>query len=222
MTTLTAPLTRALSQFDDPVFRGVVWRSLAWAVTGFIALHVGAIWLVHHLLDQHGWIAWGLDLLGSLAASLLAMWLFLPLAAAIGTLYFDRIAAAVERRWYPWLPPPQGAPLSVQAWDGAAVGLRILLLSILSLLLTVLIPGVGLLLGWAIAGYALGRGLFVAVAMRRMPREVAMALYRHVRPAVLALGGVLALIGYVPLLNLLIPVVGVAAMVHLMDLATAR
>jgi uncharacterized protein involved in cysteine biosynthesis len=39
---------------------------------------------------------------------------------------------------------------------------------------------------------------------------------------VLAQGGVMALAAYVPLLNLLIPVVGTAAMVHVLDQALTR
>jgi CysZ protein len=81
------------------------------------------------------------------------------------------------------------------------------------------LPGVGLFLGWMIAGYAIGRGLFVAVAMRRMPRRTAEGLYRTSRGVVLTQGAILALSAYVPVLNLLVPIVGVAAMVHVLDMA---
>jgi CysZ protein len=64
--------------------------------------------------------------------------------------------------------------------------------------------------------------LFLAVAMRRLNRPESEALYLAVRPIVLAQGAAMAAAGYVPLLNLLIPVVGTAAMVHVMDLALAR
>jgi uncharacterized protein involved in cysteine biosynthesis len=155
--------------------------------------------------------------LSGLGAALLAFWLFLPIAAVIGTLYLERIARAVERRFYPGLAPAQGAPAAVQAWDGLAVGARILLLNVLALVLALLIPGIGLVIAWAIGAYAIGRGLFVAVAMRRMSRPEAQALYHRRRVAVLAQGGILALAGYIPLLNLLIPVIGTAAMVHILD-----
>ena len=72
-------------------------------------------------------------------------------------------------------------------------------------------------LGWLIAAYAIGRGLFVAVAMRRMPRPQAEYLYRRVRLLVLVQGGAMALAGSIPLLNLFIPVIGTAAMVHVLD-----
>jgi CysZ protein len=218
MNILIAPLSRAVAQFDDPVFLGVLGRGILWSIACFAALHVGAIWIVHRTLELHGILAWVVDILGSVAASVLAMWLFVPVAAAIGTLYFDRIANAVERRWYPWMPPPEGAPLTAQIWDGLAVGVRILLLNAVGLILTVTLPGIGLFLAWGIAAYAIGRGLFVAVAMRRMDRETAKSLYRRTRGPVLLVGGAIALIAWLPLVNLLIPVLAVAAMVHLLDI----
>jgi len=217
-----APTMLALSQFDDPIFLGVVLRSVLWSVFCFALLHVGAIWIVHSLLHLQGWIAWVVDILGSLAATILSLWLFLPVAAAIGTLYFDRIAYAVEHRHYPFMPTPKAAPLMEQVWDGVAVALRVLLLNIVALVLAFMIPGVGLVLGWMIAAYAIGRGLFVAVAMRRMPRDVAESVYLNNRFSVLLTGGVLAAVTYVPLANLLIPVIGVAAMVHVLDAAMTR
>lgn len=214
-----SPLWRALGQLDDPVLLGVLLRSVLWAGACFIGLHIATLWAVHRLLDLHGWLGWIADVFGTVGASLLALWLFLPVAAIIGTLYFDRIARAVERRHYPTLAPPIGAPLLAQIWDAASVGLRILLLNVLALIAALILPGIGLALAWLIGGYAIGRGFFAAVAMRRMPRPTAEALYRRARTTILAHGCILALAGYVPILNLLIPVVGTAAMVHVLDQA---
>jgi uncharacterized protein involved in cysteine biosynthesis len=219
MTGLFSPLSRALAQLDDRVFLGVLLRCIAWSAACFILLHLALVWAVHRLLDLHGWIGWAADMLGGIGASLLALWLFLPVAAIIGTFYIDRIARAVERRYYPQLPPARGASLGAQLWDAIGIGLRILLLNLLALVLALILPGIGLVLAWLIGGYAIGRGLFVAVAMRRMPRPDAEAVYRSARPVVLAQGCVLALAGAVPVLNLLIPLVGTAAMVHVLDLA---
>src|SRR4051794_32451655 len=103
MSRILTPVFLAIGQLDDPAFRGVALRSLAWSLACFIALYAGSIWAVHRLLAFHGWLAWTADVLGSVGAALLAFWLFLPIAAGIGTLYCDRIASAVERRFYPWL-----------------------------------------------------------------------------------------------------------------------
>ena len=200
------PISRAIAQFDDPACRSALFGSIAWSFVCFAALHVGAIWAVHRLLDLHGWVAWIVDIFGSVAA-------------AIGTMYIGSIASAVERRFYPWLGPAEGASIIEQTWDGIAVALKVLAFNIVALLLTFLLPGVGLILGWMIAAYAIGRGLFVAVAMQRMPRPVAESLYRSCRSTVLVQGGILAAAAYIPILNLFIPIVGTAAMVHILDIA---
>ena len=215
---LFMPVTRALNQFDDPVFMGVVWRSIGWSAACFAGLQAGSLWLVHRVLALHGVLAWLADIAAVFGAALLALWLFLPVAAAIGMLYFDRIALAVEQRFYPWLPPAAGEALRVQIWDGLIVALKVLLLNVVALMLAFSLPGIGLILAWPIAGYAIGRGLFVAVAMRRMPRLAAEAVYYENRAVVLIQGLVLALAAYVPLINLLIPVIGIATMVHLLDM----
>ncbi|MBV9654811.1 MAG: EI24 domain-containing protein [Acetobacteraceae bacterium] len=221
MTNLLQPIARAIAQLGDPVLLGVVWRSVLLSALCFVALFAGAVGIVHHLLDWQGWWRWLADLLSGLGTALLALWLFLPVAGVLGALYIERVARAVERRYYPALPPAHGESLAIQFWDGIALGGRILLLNVVALVLALLLPGIGLLLAWAIASFAIGRGLFVAVAMRRMSRPEAEAVYRRRRPAVLVQGGLLALASYVPLLNLLLPVVGTAAMVHVLDDALA-
>jgi CysZ protein len=216
------PLARAFGQLDDPAFRMVLLKSLAWSLACFVVLHAGTIWAIHRLLAFSGWLAWAADIAGSIGASILALWLFLPVAAGIGALYCDQIASAVERKFYPWLPGARSAPLYEQAWDGAAVAMKVLALSIAALALALVIPGLGVFLGWMIAGYAFGRGLFVGVAMRRMPRAFAESLYRERRWTILFQGAVLALVAYIPILNLLIPIIGTAAMVHILDMSIAE
>jgi CysZ protein len=211
------PIALAVAQLDDRAFLLVLLQSILLSALCFAALLAGMLWALHQATALPGWLAWIAGITGTVGASLLAFWLFLPVAAAIGTLFIETIARAVERRHYPALPPGEAAPLAVQIWDGIAVGLKILALYLLALVLAILLPGIGLVLAWAIGAYAIGRGLFVAVAMRRMPRPQAEILYRRHRGIILAQGGLIALASYVPLLNLLIPLVGTAAMVHVLD-----
>ncbi|HTW68441.1 MAG TPA: EI24 domain-containing protein [Acetobacteraceae bacterium] len=222
MPTALLPFVRAIGQMGDRTFIGVLLRCLAWSAVCFVALHIFAVWAVERFVHWHGLLGWGAGLLASIGASLLAAWLFLPLAAVIGTLYFDRIAAAVERRYYPTLPPPEGASIPAQLWDGICLGTRILLLDLLALVLALILPGIGLLLAWAVAAYAIGRGLFVMVAMRRLPRHAANTVYRAARGMIFAYGGLMAAAAYVPVLNLFIPILGTAAMVHVLDLALTQ
>jgi CysZ protein len=222
MLALLSPLTRAIGQLNDGAFLGVLARSLAWSAACFIAVHFLAIWAIDRILHWHGLLRWVVDLFASIGASLLAGWLFLPLAAVIGTLYIDRVAAAVEHRYYPMLPPARGAAPAALLWEAVSLGGRILALNLLALLLVLMLPGIGLFLAWAIAAYAIGRGLFIAVAMRRMPRPAALLIYRSARGIVLTHGAIMAFAAYLPLLNLFVPMLGTAAMVHVFDLALTR
>jgi CysZ protein len=216
---LFSPLARSVAQITDRAFLGVLLVSLVCSAGVFAALHLGVLWAVHRTLALHGWVAWLADVAGSVGATLLGLWLFLPLAAGIATLFIDRVARAVERRHYQELPPAPGASVVVQIMDALSLVGRILLLSVVALVLVLLLPGVGLLLAWAIGAYAIGRGLFMAVALRRFDRRAAAALYVANRGTVLAQGAALALAGYLPGVNLLIPVLGTAAMVHVLDAA---
>jgi CysZ protein len=211
------PSLRALAQLDDPVFLGVVWRSVVVALLGLVGLAALLVWGGEAALTGHGWLAWLGGVLGGVGAALLALYLFLPVATLVAFLFVDRVAAAVERRCYPFLPPTRPAPLIDQTWDGIALGLRVLAWQVLTLalMLTPLAP-VAAPLGWLITAWSVGRGLFVAVAMRRMDRRDAASLYRARRPAVLVQGGLVAVGSVVPVLNLFVPVLGIAAMVHLL------
>lgn len=213
---LLGPPLRALAQIDDPVFVGVILRSLAWALAAFVALAAAVAWGAEAAAAGHRTWAWIAGLAGSIGVAVLAVWLFLPLAAVIATLFVDRVADAVERRFYPGLPPAHPASLAAQTWDGCMLGLRVLALQVVGLLLALLVPGLGLLLGWLISAWAIGRGLFMVVAMRRMERGAATAAYHRARASAVAQGGLMAAAGLVPLLNLLVPVLGTAAMVHVL------
>jgi len=82
------------------------------------------------------------------------------------------------------------------------------------LVVAIAFPGVGFVVGYVVSGWAIGRGLFVSVAMRRMPREQALELYRAKRAAVVLPGIALAVAATVPIINLFVPVLAIAAMVH--------
>lgn len=207
-------LNKALMQIGDPAFLGVVLRSVALSAIVFVLLALGVFWAALHLsADIPHWLA---SLLGGLTGTLAALLLFVPLAAAIASSFTTPIAAAVERRWYPGLLPARPASLGAQLWDGAALALRVALLQALALLLALLLPGIGLVLGWLVSSWAVGRGLFLPVAMRRMNRRDAMAAYRARRGAVIAQGAAVTLAATIPGINLIAPIIGIAALTHVL------
>ncbi len=214
---------RSIGQLPDPAFFGAVLRSVVWSLIGFfvlailvaIGLHAGIeAWLAAYLnrADDLGWLA---ALFGAVATMTMSVWLFVPVSTAIASLFTDRIANAVERRYYPHLPYAEPAPLISQLADAVGLGLRVLILQAIAGL-TLLIPphATGVFLSWVVASWAVGRGLFVPVAMRRMDRVMAVVAYRQRRTEVVLLGGLIVAAGFVPVLNLFAPILGVAAMVH--------
>ena len=211
-------LLLGIAQLDDPACFGVLARSIGLALLAYIVLLLLSIWGVREALALVHWPGWLGAIIATLGVALLAIWLFLPTVLVIATFYIDRIAQAVDRRYYAWLPPPDPAILPVQLYDGLALALQVLLLNGLALLLALLpIPGVGLVLAVLVSGWAIGRGLFVTVAMRRMGRTQARELYNRNRFAVLLPGLLLALASTLPGVNLLVPVVGTATMVHVLN-----
>ena len=179
--------------------RARCWRSACFALLAF-----GSFEGLHHWLARDGWLGWLAGALGGLAAAATALWLFVPVAIIIAGLFLDPICRAVERRWYSgpaaaFAGQYRGAELG---WGGRR--LQVLLLTLFTLPLA-FFPAADRH-GGRLGGHRPGRsarGLFVAVAMRRMSRQEAAALYGRMRPSVLSQGAVLALAGYVPLLNLL-------------------
>jgi len=214
---MISPLARAFDQLGDRVFLGVLLRSLLISALLLLLTAAVALTAVHWALRDFSWmLGWAGGVVALVAAAIAAMLLFVPVAGGIAMLLADRVADAVERQHYPNLPPTRPAALTAQIWDALALGLRLLLLQAFALALTLALPGVGLLLGWLVSAWGMGRGLFMTVALRRMPRAAAKAAYRQRRWSVIGQGGAFVLAGMVPLLNLLAPLLGVAAMVHVL------
>lgn len=207
------PALRAIAQLDDPVLAGVVLRSVLWTLALFAALGWGLEHMAHGWFGLAGWLS---GLFGGITAALLAWLLFLPVVSIVATLFVDRVARRVEARFYPDLPPARAAPLTSQLWDGIVLGAQILVLQLVALLLALPFFGLSVPASWLVAAWAIGRGLFVAVAMRRMPRAQALAVYRRQRVEVWIQGGLVTAAGLVPVLNLVAPVLGVAALVHVL------
>jgi len=219
---MISPTLRAIAQLPDPAFFGVVLRSVIWSIIGFAVLALAVSTGLHLWLAWAGNWSWAAGLAGFLATSLLSVWLFVPLSTAIASLFIDRIADAVERRYYPALPPATPAPWSAQVADAVMIGARVLVFQLLASLTTLIPPHItGVVLSWIVASWAVGRGLFMPVAMRRMNRWHAMLAYRQRRTEVMLIGGLITACGLVPVLNLFGPILGAAAMVHVLHRADA-
>jgi CysZ protein len=211
-----ASLTLPFDQIFDRGFRGPLLKGALGAILALGLLIVLTDWAVMGLAGGTGWLATVAGVLGGVAGLFAALWLFVPFVLAIAGLFLDETAAAVERRHYPGLPAPRGASLAAQGVFNVTLALKVLGLNLVLLPIALLLPLVGGVLLWVVAAVSLGHGLFEGVAQRRMPVAEARVLRKRREFSVLAVGGVLAVLALVPFANLLVPVLGTAAMTHLL------
>ncbi|MBD0272870.1 MAG: EI24 domain-containing protein [Acetobacteraceae bacterium] len=213
---MIAPLLLAFRQLGDRAFLWPLLKALGAAVLVFAGLVAAGAFGAEALAGGSGWLATAAAALGGALAVALAVWLFVPVMLAFAGLFLDPVAEAVERRFYPGLPPARGASLAAQAAFNLRLGLWLGALSLAALPLAFAVPPVGAALLWVVSAVGLGHGLFEGVAQRRMGVAEARVLRRAREAPVLAIGAVLAGASLVPVLNLLVPVVGTAAMTHLL------
>ncbi|MBR0681049.1 cysteine biosynthesis protein CysZ [Roseomonas eburnea] len=209
----------ALGQMGDPAFRRPLLFGVLGAAVALGLLTWGAIEAAAWAAGGTGWLSWLAQLGGGAAALVMAWWLFLPVAAAIASQLVEPVAAAVERRHYPGLPPPQGASIVAQVAFGLRFGLKLLALQLVMLPL-LFVPVLGFVLALTVSAYALGAGMVQQTALLRMDGAGARAAWRRLRVAGWLLGMALAAMALVPLLNLLVPILGTAAAVHLLQRST--
>lgn len=226
-------LAKSFGQLPDPAFRRVLIRGLLAAVATLVLLAVGVHWLVDWLdvyaaglAQGTGWLAtiasWLLAAVG-FAGYLLLTWILFPaVVVAVSGLFLDDVAEAVEARHYPGLPPARPQPLLEAALSGLRLVALALLLNLVALPLYFVLPGLNLVIFYGLNGYLLGREYFETAAVRRMTAREANALRRRHGGRVLVGGVVITVIATVPVLNLLVPVVGTAFMVHLFNRLQAR
>jgi CysZ protein len=204
-------------QLADRSSRRVLLRCLLVASLTFVLL-VAAVAVVLATLDPTGlaWLDAGIAIAG-FAAALVLTWLLFPvvIAAALG-FFAEDVVEAVERRYYPDLPPPQGMGVGESAWVTLRFTAVALLLNLLALPLY-LVPGVNLLIYLALNGYLLGREYIELVALRRLPGPTVAALRRRLRARFWLAGVVIAALLAVPGFNLVAPVVAIAFAVHLFE-----
>ncbi len=210
-------LSLGLRQLADPATRRLVLRSVLVAI-GTFALLVVAVTTVLERLDATGlvWLDAILTIAGSAAAVVLA-WLLFPVvvAAAVGW-FAEDVARAVERRYYPELPPPVGMSIGENVVATLRFTAIALALNLLALPLY-LLPGPNLVIYLALNGYLLGREYFELVAGRRLPWSTVRGLRQRARARLWLAGAVIALLLTVPVLNLVAPVVAIAFMIHLFE-----
>lgn len=206
---------KALRQLTDPAMRRALLVSVGLSLLVFVLVWLGVAWaLAHFTLFQTGWLETAIDVLGGVATLAVSWFLFPAVVSTTTGFFLDGVAEAVERRHYPMLPPARAQPLPEMLGSSAKFFATLLVLNIV-VLLFLLIPPLFPFVFYGVNGYLLGREYFEVVAARRLDPSAARALRRRHSRTMFAAGVLLALLLTVPLVNLLAPLLGTAAMVHL-------
>jgi uncharacterized protein involved in cysteine biosynthesis len=216
---IAAALRLAIAQLPDPAFRSVLLRGLAITLAVFVLLSIGLFYGVGQLPSTGtGWLDSLIAVISGLGLFLLKLLLFpLVLTAAIG-LFLDDVAEAVERKHY--AAEPMGKPLQLAASLLQSLRFLLTVLAINLLLLPVYLlllffPPFKLALFFVVNGYLVSREYFELVASRYLPRAEMERLRRLHRGNLWLAGMLIVLLLTIPLVNLVVPIVATAFMVHI-------
>ena len=214
----------ALSQIGDARFRRVLIVGLALTIALLIAATSGFVWLIGTLTADSmtvpwiGEITWLGDVISWTSFVLffvLSIFLMMPVASAITSMFLDEVASAVEDRHYPHLPPATKVPF----WDAVIDTVNFLgvliAANLLALFLYVIFAPAAIFIFWGLNGFLLGREYFMLAAMRRVGRAGAKELRRAHTGTIWLAGTLMAIPLSIPLVNLLIPIIGAATFTHL-------
>lgn len=221
----------ALSQMTDPRFRRVLLLGIGLTFAVLIAVYAGFLGAVQWLAPDQmrlpgiGEVRWLNDLLGwgSLVLMLvLSVFLMVPVASAITSMFLDQVAEAVEDRHYPNLPPAQKVPFGDALRDTVNFLGVLIAANVAALLLYVIFVPLAPFIFWGLNGFLLGREYFQLVAMRRIGRAGAKDMRKRHSGTIWMAGVLMAMPLSIPLVNLLIPILGAATFTHLFQFLLAR
>ncbi len=218
MAVIRATVKAAAQFLTDPrlwlVVAGCSLASLLCFVGLWWLVRAGVGWISAAWPSAAGWLHYGQGTLGFIAALLLFPATFIFLAS----FFQERVADIVESRHYPELPPANGAPLWQAMTAAARLFMVILAVNILALpvyLALFWFLGTGAFLMLAVNGLITGREYFEITALRRMSASEMHAIRSKNRFPLFLAGTAIASLGFIPVLNLIAPVVGIAIMVHI-------
>ena len=216
--------SRAVGQIGDGRFLRVVVLGAALAVALLTGIYAVLLWVLESFIPGTVTIPFigpvgGIDTLLSWGSVLLmlvlSVFLMIPVASAFSGLFLDDVAQAVEDRYYPGLPPVPRARLGDSLIETANFTGVLIVINILALILYLFVGPFVPVVFWAINGFMLGREYFTLVATRRIGRAGAKALRKHHAGRIWLAGTLMAAPLSVPLVNLIIPVLGVATFTHI-------
>lgn len=214
----------ALGQIGDPKFRAVLLRGVGLTILLLGLACAGAISLINWLSGSEislpfvGAVPWLNDVLnysGIVLVLILPVFLMVPVASAITSIFLDEVAQAVEDKHFPALPPARRIPVSEALLDGLSFLGVLIVANLLALILYAIFTPFAPFIFWAMNGFLLGREYFTLAAMRRIGRDGARQLRARHSTTIWVAGTLMAIPLSIPLLNLVIPILGAATFTHI-------
>lgn len=214
----------ALGQMGDRRFRRVLLIGIALTIALLIGAYAGLLWVLDMLVGEEayvpviGEVRWLDDLLSGASfifMMVLSVFLMVPVASAITSMFLDDVAQAVEDRHYPHLSPIPRLPFTDALRDTLAFLGVLIVANLLAFILYAFLTPFALFIFWGLNGFLLGREYFQLAAMRRIGREGAKELRKKHWLTIWLAGILMAMPLSVPLVNLVIPIFGAATFTHL-------
>ncbi len=220
-------LRDALRQLPSVGFLKVLLGALAVTLllTGpFLAVFAAIAWLIELVTPASLSLPWlgEVSFLGVFTQGLVSKtsWIFwtyimAPVAIAVMGLFLETVVDAVEARHYPALPTVRHRSLAEMVGYAVRFFLMMLAVSLAAFVASLFVGFLAPVVFVAANGYLIGREYYETVALRRVSEAEARRLTRQNLPVLWALGALLALGLNLPWLNLVVPLIGVAAYTHM-------
>ncbi|MFT3973860.1 MAG: EI24 domain-containing protein [Amaricoccus sp.] len=214
---------RALGQLGDPRFLRILGWSLLVTLAGLAALFWAVMTGLGAVLPETVTLPWlgsvtFIDTLVDWAAVALmlalSVVLMVPVAAGVVGFFLEGVAEAVEARHYPHLPPARSLGLAEQVGDALRFFLIVCAANLVGLVIYFSVAPLAPVIFWVVNGFLLGREYFQLVATRRLGRAAAADLGRRHFWRTWVVGTAMAIPLSVPILNLIVPILGVAVFTH--------
>ena len=224
-------VTRALSQLFDRKFQGVFWRSMLLTILLLAGIYTGFVFLIGWAIPdtftlpwigEVDWLSTGLSITAIIAMLILSIFLMFPVASVFIGFFLESIADAVEDKHYPGLPAVDPLPFSEMITESLKFTLILIAANLLALVIYLLSTVLAPVIFYIVNGFLLGREYFHLVAARRLGNKEAARLRKKYTFEIWLTGIVMAVPLSIPVINLFVPILGVAVFTHQFHRLTGR
>ena len=224
---MISAFAKAIAQLPEPEFRRALLLSLLLSLVVLAGL-AGVVWWALYDLGvlSLGWpFSWFVEGAVWLVFGVVTLVLFPAVVTTFVAFFLEGVVKAVEDKHYPNDPPGHDVPIGRSLVVGINYTLVLVAVNLVGLILYLplsFFPIFSLVVFSLLNGYLLGREYFELVALRHLDDETARTMRRRHSWRLTAVGTVIAFLFPIPILNLVMPLIAAAAMVHVFKRLQAR